>query len=129
MSEPPGVPTPTVKMLHARVRRRLGRAHRVAAQIFAIGENDQGAIADGGFAKSAGGERDRVGNVGPAFRDDLGVEFVDRIDRRVVVDRERSLEESAPGESDQADAIALQLVDQILGRELDPLEAIRLHVV
>ena len=33
------------------------------------------------------------------------------------------------GKCDQADAIALQLVEQILGGELDALEAIRLHII
>ena len=75
------------------------------------------------------GERDRIGNIGAAFRDGLGVEIVDRIDGGVVVDREGRLEEGAAGKGDQADAIALQLVDQILRREFDPLETIRLHVV
>jgi hypothetical protein len=62
-------------------------AHRVAAQLFAIGENDERAIARRGFAEGTGGKRDGVGDVGPAFRNDFGVELVDRIDRRIVVDR------------------------------------------
>ena len=33
------------------------------------------------------------------------------------------------GKCDQTDAIALQLVEQILGGQLDALEAIRLHII
>ena len=75
------------------------------------------------------GQRDGLRNICAAFGNCFCVEIVDRFGDRVVIDRQRRLHKRAAGKRDQTDAIALQLVDQILGREFDALEPVRLHVV
>ena len=115
--------------MHAVVDRGFCSFHRVAAQFFAIGENNERAIAGCAFAEGVIGERDRCGNVGAAFRDRFGVQGVDRFDRGFVINRERRLQKGAPGKRDQPDAIALQLIDEVLRGEFDPGESARRDVV
>ena len=61
---------------------------------------------------------DRLGEIRAAARDDLGVEFLERIEHRAVIDRERRLEKRAARKRDEPHAVAAELRDQILRREL-----------
>ena len=72
---------------HARFRRRFRCDDRVAAQVFAVGENNERTITSRCFAIDARRERDRFGNISAAFGNGLGVEIADRIDCRAVVNR------------------------------------------
>ena len=114
---------------HAGVRRRLRALQRIAAQLLAIRKNDYGPIADSALAKCAHGQSDRIRDIRAAFRNCIGVEIVDRFDRRVVVDRKRSLQKRAARKRDQTHAISLELVDEILHGQFHALKAVRLHIV
>ena len=59
----------------------------------------------------------------------LGVEIVDRLDRGVVINRQRSLQKGATRKRDQPDTVALQFVDKILRGQLHALETVRRHIV
>ena len=78
--------------LYARICRRLRDLNRVARELLAIGEDDERAIADGRLTKCAAGERNSVRNVRTTFRNDAGIEIVERLNRGIVVDRERRLQ-------------------------------------
>src|SRR5205814_2556310 len=96
---------------------------------FAVSEYDEGTISHGAFAEALRGERNGARDGGAAFGNAFCVEIVDCFDHGVVVNRKRGLQKSAPGKGDQTNAVALQFVNQILDREFDALESIRLDVV
>src|SRR5262245_51017710 len=93
-------PNPDGEDAHSGVRGFFRCPHRIAAQFFAIGENDQGAITDCRFAKGPGGQSNCGRDVSAAFGNDLRIELVDGIDGGIVVDREWSLQESLAGKCD-----------------------------
>ena len=76
-----------------------------------------------------GRDVDSAPDVGPAARDDRGVEGVERLEERVVVERHRALDEGVAGERDEPDAVAREPVDEVANGELRALEARGLHVV
>ena len=114
---------------HAGISRGLRRLRRIAAQLFAIGKNNERAIADRALPVSLDCEIDRRRNIRASFWNRVRVEIVDRFHRRVVIDRQRRLEERAAGKCDQPHAISLQLVEQILRGKFHPLKPARRHVV
>ncbi len=63
-----------------------------------------------------------------ALRDDADVDGVQALREGSVVERERTLHEGGAGERDQSDAVAVQLADEILNRELGARQSIRLDV-
>ncbi|PYK68319.1 MAG: hypothetical protein DME45_08110 [Verrucomicrobia bacterium] len=115
--------------LYARFLRLFCFLDRITAQLFAVGENNEGAVAHRAFAKRLYCQRDRFANVGAPFRNRLGVEIVDRFDRSIVINRQRRLQERPPRECDQTGAIALQFCDQILRRQFYALQPIGRDVV
>ena len=114
---------------YARFLRFLCFLDRIAAQFFAVGKNDQGAVSHRAFAKCLHRQRDRFTNVGAAFRNRLGIEIIDRLDRGLIINRQRRLQERSSSERDQTDAIAPQFCDQILCRQFNALQPIGRDVV
>ena len=106
----------------------FGGFHRVLVQFLAIGEKDERAVVALAFAKSLDRRLDRRRDVRAAARDDVGVEFAERVEHRAVIDRQRRLQKRAARKSDQPRAVALELADQILRRQLRAPEPVRREV-
>src|SRR5215472_1721428 len=62
-------------------------------------------------------------------RDDLCIDRIERLPKRVVIKGKRTLQECIAGKSDQADSVAVQVAEQIFDRHLGPREPVRLDVL
>src|SRR5438552_5080736 len=116
---------------YTRVSRLFYRFYSVAALlgIAAIGEDDERPVPSGAFAKALRGKRYGAGDVGPAFGNRLRVQIIQRLNDSIVINRKWRLQKSAARKSNQANAVALQFIDQILDRQLDALQPVWLDVI
>ena len=103
--------------------RLFGGRDAIGRKFLAVGKDDKGSGVPFRLAKCLAGRGDGGGDVRAALRDDRGVEFAERVDNGVLVERERSLEECGPRESNEADAVAAQQAHEVLREELRPGEA------
>ena len=74
-------------------------------------------------AKRIGG-----GDIGASARNGVGIQRLHRIAKGIVIGRNRSLQKGIAREGNQTDAIAMQVVEQILRGQLRAGEPVRLHV-
>ena len=102
--------------------------HRIRLQLLAVGKNDQRAVLALAFSECLVRRLDRIREIRPAARDDVRVEFLQRVAHRAEVRRERRLQERRSGKRDQAHAVALDLIQQILGGELCAREPVRQEI-
>ena len=111
-----------------RALQRLGGFHRVVVQLLAIGEKDERPVIALAFAKGLDRRLDRRRDIRAAERDDLGAEFLQRIEHGGVIHGQRRLQKRAPRKRDQPRAIAAELADQILRRQPRAPEPVRREV-
>src|SRR5262249_12340436 len=114
---------------HTHVGRFFGHLYSITAQFFAIGKDDESSIPGSAFAEALHGQSNGAGDIGSAFGNRLRVQIIDGLNDGVVINRKWCLQKSAAGESDQANAVALKVIDQILDGKLDALEPVRLDVI
>ena len=117
------------KNAHASVSRFFCGFQGVTAQFFAVGEDDQSAISHGAFAEALGRKSNGARDICSAFGNRLGIQIAQGFNNGVVINRQRRLQKRAASKSDQTNTITLQLANQILDRELNSIQPVRLDVI
>ena len=117
---------------HALVGRGLRCVGHVALQVLAIGQQHEDAVVVPVLVEQPPRLLDRAGDVGALAGNQLGIESVQGLAEGVVVQRQRAQREGAPGEGNQAHAVALQPGDEVEDpepRALQPVgrEILRQH--
>ncbi len=105
------------------------RFEDAGAQVLAVGEEDQRPLVALPLAKGLQRHADRFGKVGAAQRDDAGIEFVEGSEDGALIDGQRRLQKGGPGKGDDAHAVALQGVEEILRGEFGPVQPVGRDVV
>ncbi len=112
-----------------RRRRPLGLGEPLALEILSVGEQHHHLLPPRLGRQRVRGDVDPSPDVGPAARDRGRVERIDGLEQRRMIERHGALQERVAGEGDEADAVSGEPVDEVVDRELGPLEPARLHVV
>ena len=94
------------------------RGDPIFIEFLSIGEEDERAGLAFRLPERLLGGCNRGRDIGSSFRDNIGVQLVERIDRGTVVKRERCLEKGGTGERDEPDPVAFEQADKILGEKL-----------
>ncbi len=104
------------------LRRLFCCGDSIGIEFLAISEEDERAGLALCLPKSFLGNCDRGRDIGTAFRNNIGVQFIERIDNGTVVQRERGLEKRGTGERDEPDPVTFEQADEILGEKLGASE-------
>ena len=107
---------------------RLDQGFPVVLRGLAVAEDDEVAVGGRGAEGLDGGLEHRL-VVGAALGEVVGVHRGQELPQDLVVGAERALEEGRAGEQHEADALALQAVEQRLDEQLTAVEARGLHVL
>src|SRR5262245_31440394 len=115
--------------LHAIFRSRLRSSDCFAAKILPIGYENENFVRCGARLENRFCFVNGRGDISSAARDDIDIECVERFAKRVVVERDWTLQKRTAGERNQTDAIAVEFRDEISDGELCAREPVRLHIL
>src|SRR5262249_12375075 len=99
------------------------------AKIFAVGDKDENFVGRSARFKDGFCFVKGRSDVCAAARNNIYVKRVERFAERVVIERDRTLQERTAGERNQADAVAIEFHNEISNRELRAREAIGLYIL
>src|SRR5262245_23608653 len=115
--------------LHAIFRSRLRSSDCLTAEIFAVGDENKNFVRRRARLENRFCFVNGRGDISSAARDDIDIECVERFAKRVVIERDWTLQKRTAGERNQTDAIAVEFRDEISDGELCAREAVRLHIL
>ncbi len=95
----------------------------------AVGEEHEAVVAGGAFVEGLNGELEGAADLAAAARDGEGIDGLDGLGDGGVVGGEGGLQVGVAGEDDEADAVAGEQGEQVLGGELGAGEAVGDEVV
>ena len=107
----------------------VAQPERLAFMVFAVGDEDDRTVRFRALFEAVDGRPKALGYGCSAPRNDADIRVVERHQKGGVVDGERAFKETAAGERDEANAIALELADKIAHTPLRLLEPVGLDVL
>src|SRR5262245_47979606 len=115
--------------LHAIFRGGLRGGDCLAAEIFAVRDENENLVGCGARFEDHFSLVNGRGDISPAARDNIDIQRVKRFAERVVVQRDWTLQKRTAGERNQTDAIAVEFRDEVSDGELRTREPVRLHIL
>src|SRR5262245_61949639 len=115
--------------LHTVFRGGFRGSSCLAAEIFAVRDENENFIRRRARLENRFGFVNGGGDIGPAARNHIYIEHVERFAKRVVIECDWTLQKRTAGERNQTDAIAVEFRDQISDGEPCAREPVRLHIL
>src|SRR5580700_1231751 len=108
--------------------RVFGRSQGIPLKILAIRYQYQDPVASRMAVKRRPRRKNRARDVGPASRNGVNIDGIQRLVERAIVERQRTDEKSAPGERHDADSVAVQLPCHVIYRQLCSRQSIGVYI-
>ena len=115
--------------LYALVEGSLQRPFDLTLVVLPVRDHDEHAMVPCTLLERIQGHRERLTQVGPLDGDQIWIHGVQEERRRTVIHSERALNKCISGESDEADTISIQALEDTHDFQACPLQPVRCHVL